>query len=369
MNKIILAISIFAVVLVPEFTHAEPIIRSGENISVDSTQVLEGDFYGFAPTVTISGPSENDVYVAGGTVTINAPVKGDLVVLGGVTQIHGDIGDDLRVVGGEVTLGREIKGDLVVLGGTLTVLSTARVDGDILFMGGELIVEGSVEGSIHGTADKVRINTKIGGDVSLTTGTLLVFGGSAEVLGSVTYKSRNDIVRAPNANIVGEVRRVGVDMQEGIGFAQGFAFQLAVLLFAALTCYLVFRKHIYLVMDLTMSAPGVSGLTGLGIFFIIPFIGALLLLSVLGTLIGVLILSLYIAALILSLMCAGVLLGLYIQKILTKKSKITLMTVVSGIASLCLLGLVPFVGGFIIFGLIVMSLGGISTSLYRTLRL
>jgi hypothetical protein len=368
MNNTFVSLVVSMLFLAPTFVHAGPILRSGDSISVDATQVLKGDFYGFASTVTLSGQAENDVYMGGGTVIINAPVMQDVTIGGGVVQIYGDVGDDLRVVGGEVTLSKVVKGDVVVVGGALTILSTASVEGDVIFLGGDLNIEGTVLGGIHGNAETVRINSEVGGDVSVKTKAPLTLGNNANILGGVKYESVYDMVRAQNAVVVGEVHKKESSAQAGMNVFKQLLMYVVVILFAVLTLFLTLRKYIGHIVEISMRAPGVAGLVGIGTFLILPFVSVVLLVSVLGTLVGVILLALYIILCVASFLGAGILLGAYIQKILTKKSGVTLSTIVYGVLSLCLLGFVPFVGGFVVFGLILMTLGSISTALYQAIR-
>lgn len=354
--------------IIPSYAHAGPILRSGDSISVDATQVLKGDFYGFASTVTLSGQAENDVYIGGGTVIINAPVLQDLTVGGGLVQVYGDVGDDVRVVGGEVTLSKVVKGDVIVLGGSLTILSTASIEGDILFMGGDLNIEGPVAGGVHGNVESVRINSEIGGDVSLTTKSALTLGDRANILGNVQYQSMQDMVRAQNAVVVGEVHKTEVALNTGLGVLKGILMYMVVILFAVLVIFLAFRKYIVRVVEVSLRAPGVAGLVGIGTFLFLPFVSILLLVSVLGTLVGIILFATHIILCIISFLGAGILLGVYIQKILTKKSGVTLSTVIYGVIALCLLSFIPVIGGFAIFGLMLITLGSISIAMYQAIR-
>ena len=135
MKKIYFAVLIMISCVLPIGADASPIVRGGDTVSVDESQILTEDFYAYGGTVVISGSGERDAYIAGGTITINGDVKGDVSILGGVVQIHGKIGDDLRIIGGEVTLADTVVGDVVVLGGSLSILSSAEVEGSILFLG------------------------------------------------------------------------------------------------------------------------------------------------------------------------------------------------------------------------------------------
>lgn len=369
MNNILATIAIVTAVFLPALVvQAGPIVRSGESISIDATQVLKGDFYGFSPTVTLSGSAENDVYIAGGTVTINASVAQDLTVVGGVVQVHGDVGDDLRIMGGEVTIAKNVKGDVAVFGGTLTILSTATVEGDVLFFGGDLAVEGGVVGGIHGNAATVRLNSEIGGDISLKTKTAFTVGDRANILGNVQYESASEIVRAQDAIVVGEVHRIDVASEEGVSIFKLFILYVVILLFSTLTVYLTLRKYVDRVVAKTLEAPGISGLVGIGVFLILPFIAGLLFVSMIGAFVGVVLFASYIILSICAIFGASILLGVYIQKILSKKTGVTPSTIVLGAVSLVLLGFIPVIGGIGIFALTLIAFGGICLSLFAAIR-
>lgn len=367
MQKIIW-ILVLSYIVLPSVVSAGPIYRTGEKISIDSDQTLSGDFYGFAPTVTISGTAENDVYIAGGTVTINAPVKQDLIIVGGTVQIHGDIGDDLRVVGGDITIGNTIKGDVVVVGGVLTVLSTARIEGDILIMGGELVVEGDVDGSVHGTTDSTRINAVIGGDVSITAKTLLAFGDKSHVKGDVSYKSYTDIARAQDARFEGEVQKTEIRTKVDSGFLKTYLIEVGILLFAALSVFLIVRSRLQVLIEESIRIPGQSGLIGLAVFLATPLLGSIFLISLLGSLVGVFIFLIYFATILFSLMVSGIMIGYWAQKIIFKRTDITVSTIILGVIFFLLLGFVPFLGGLIIFASTLIVLGGVSMLIFRLIR-
>lgn len=363
-------VALCGIMVLPSLTYAGPITRTGEKVSIDSAQILQGDFYGFAPSITISGKAEQDVYVMGGTVTINAPVMGDLTVLGGVVQIHGDVGGDLRVLGGEVTVGNAIGEDALVAGGTLVVLSTATIQGDLLFRGGDLTLEGDVVGSIHGVSETLRINGGIGGAVSFETAHSITLGDKAEIDGSLTYTSANEMVRAQNAVVKGEIRRMAEHTvsQSNYTLIYMYVIETCILLFIAFILYLLGRRHIESSVINEKNNLGVIGLVGLGVFLIVPFVSIVLMVSVIGVLAGIILFVAYIIALLTALAIAGIVLGMFIQKMLSKKASLNASTVLYGVVAYTLLGLVPVVGPIMIFGGIIISLGGLSISFYRLIR-
>ncbi|QQR64471.1 hypothetical protein IPH92_02780 [Candidatus Kaiserbacteria bacterium] len=369
MNRIFVCLAFCALIFIPVSAFAGPILRTGETISVDAAQSLKGDFYGFGSTVSISGQGDNDVYIAGGTVTINAPILEDLTVVGGVVQIHGDIGDDVRIVGGEVVLASPVKGDVVVFGGTLTILSTAQVEGDVLFMGQTLVIEGSVMGGIHGVAETARLNTEVEGDVSLRVENLFTVGDKANLQGNVTYESAHEVVRAQNAVVAGEMKQVQVREREySMPTAQFALFELSILLFVALTLYVIGRRHVVRVVEYSFARLGMSGLMGLGILFAFPFIATLLFVSVLGIFAGIIFLFGYMLMILMALALMPIFVGYALQKVALRREGITLYTVIGGVALCVLLSLFSVAGGLILFACFVITLGALGTTAYHVLH-
>lgn len=357
---------IFGLLFVPMVVTAGPIVRSGDSVSVEADQVLEGDFYGMGGTVVVSGEANHDVFITAGSATINAPVKGDITALGGTVQVHAEAGDDVRVMGGEVTLAQPVLGDVVVLGGVLKVLSTASVGGDILFFGGDLTVSGSVQGSVLAYANSVRIDANIGGDVSATVGKTLTLGDRTEILGNLQYESPSELARAQGAVVVGDIQRK-TTQSEGSPYYV-FLLPVLILLFAALTGYVLFKKHMQILVDETFTSYGTNGLIGLAVLIALPFVAVLLMASVLGMIVGIALLAAYVLLVAVSWVLCSVIIGVLLSHVLTKSKNVKLLSIVLGAVVFSLLPFVPFLGPLAMFAVFAIVSGGLAARLYRVLR-
>lgn len=369
MKQVYYAVIVAIFLIVPSGVHGSPIVRGGDTVSVDTSQILTEDFYAFGETVVLSGRGEHDAYIAGGTITINGDVKEDVSILGGVVQIHGKIGDDLRIVGGEVTLADTVAGDVVVLGGSLSILSSAKVEGSILFLGGELLVDGPVSGMIQGSAETVRIDAPVGGTIDLTAHKTIILGDKAEVVGDVYYKSNGELVRAQKASVTGEIHREK-DVVQVQNFSQIILIEVLILIFATLALFLLARKQITAVSDIGIRETGLSGLIGLCIFVTVPLVSMLLLVSIIGSLFALILLGIYGTVLLIAAPLMVVLFGRWTQRVLLKHATMSFSTVLIGALVVLVLLLIPaFIGGFIIFGGILIMMGALSLALYRGIRL
>lgn len=372
MKKLVFLGTIFSVCFMSALStvYADgPIIRSGNDVTVPSGQVIEGDFYGMGESITLSGEAERDVYALGGTITINAGVKEDLTVGGGAVHIHGVVGDDVRVFGGEVIVAEPIADDLVVIGGKVTVLSTASVGGDIIFYGGELVVDGPVEGTVYGMGDTVRIDSYVGGSIDIRAASGVILGDRAEVAGSITYTSGSELTRAPNAVVMGAITREKEVLRgESTPEYTFLLINLLVIAFSGLSLFFVLRSRTEKLVRVVMDGYGRFGLIGLGMFLALPLVAMILLVSGIGSIVGMTLLLLYCGLLFTSFMLVPILFGFLFQKITRLGQTITVFTVLLGACVTLLVLLIPVLGFFIVFLAFLMGIGVFCNELYHFFR-
>jgi len=141
---------------------------SGSTVIVPAGETVPHDLYVAGSTVHIDGRIDGDLFVAGGTVDISGPVAGDLFVAGGNVTITSSVGRHLRLAGGNVTVGGPVSLDLLALAGTLTLNPTARVGGDLVFAGGQTLLDGAVDGSVLGSAQTYSRAGSVGGSEQVT---------------------------------------------------------------------------------------------------------------------------------------------------------------------------------------------------------
>lgn len=128
------------------------------------------------------------------------------------------------------------------------------------------------------------------------------------------------------------------------------------------------RKHLQVLGDTAWHNYGTYGLIGLAVFVATPFIAVLLMVTVLGFLVGLMLLTAYLTLIFASLVVAGSMLGAFVFRIATKRTAITILSTFIGTLLLAMLPFIPIVGPLLMFGLIVISLGGICTGFYRLIR-
>ena len=361
-----LALLVVILLTIPSITLASSVLRTGDSVNVAADQAVEGDFYGLADALAISGEVSDDLLVAGSGVTVNGQIGADFAALAGSVDVGGVVGDDARIVAGEVTITGEVVGDLVVLAGSLKVLSTAKISGDILFFGSEAEISGDVGKSIYGTSEKIRIDGKVAGDIDVTTGSLTL-GDRTEILGLVKYTSAAELVRSQNARVAGKIVHNKPAIVE-VGGAKSIVVPLLIMLFTTLVWYLLFKRLLEKVSVQATQYPLRSTLIGFALFFLLPIAIGILIFSTLGSLVGITLLFVYFSLLMVATTIMGVVAGAYLIKLFPSQKAISVPVVLCGTAISYALVFIPVVGPVVLILLLFITLGALTTHLYRIIR-
>jgi hypothetical protein len=357
-NIIALAIVVLGTVLFPVVTQASTVIRSGDTISINEDQRIEGDFYVAANIINLSGQVADDISAVGGKVTINGTVEKDSLLVGANVNLHGPIGDDLRVVAGNVVIAEPVTGDVFVIARTVTILSTASVGGDVIIYGGDVVIEGSVGGNVVGKVDTLRLDGAVSGHVDVETDAL-VLGDKADVAGYIRYVSVNEVIRSQNAK-TGDITRSDPEVSSREFDVKVIAIPFFIVLFAALVWYLIARQLLARIVARALM-PGIRSVaTGFSVFFGAPIAILILTLSLLGALVGVAGLFAYLLAIVLSIVSAAAVIGTFALQFY-KKTEVPLspFVIAFGVGLMLVCALVPVIGPVLLFVLFLITLGAL----------
>ncbi len=166
----------------------------GKAIVLRSDQVHVGDLYAVAQAaIDIEGTVDGDLLGAAAEISVRGTVTGDTFLGGSIVDMSGSFGDSARVFASSYRLNGTVEGDLLVFGGNIILgedshvtgdvlvaaghlRAAGRIDGDVSFGGGEVLLLGSIGGSFDGRADLVKIDE------------------NASIVGDLTYRAREEAV-------------------------------------------------------------------------------------------------------------------------------------------------------------------------------
>ncbi|KYH26928.1 polymer-forming cytoskeletal [Halalkalicoccus paucihalophilus] len=142
--------------------------RSGETVVIEEGETVKGDLTAVAGTVVVQGTVDGDLTAFGGDVLVEGEVTGDADAFAGTVRVAGDVGGEVSAAAGTVVVSEDA---------SVGALSTA---------GGNVAIDGTVAGDVEAAA----------GSVSL--------GPDAVVGGDLTYDGA--LNRHPDATVAGTVR-------------------------------------------------------------------------------------------------------------------------------------------------------------------
>lgn len=344
-------------------------------VVLNSGEVME-NVYTVSERVVVSSAVAGDLAAVGGDVSVDGRVRGDVMLAGGDVVISSDIDGDVRAVGGTVTILGRVGGDVVVAGGEVRIGEGASVGRDLIVAGGRVRVSGSVGGDVEVWSNESVIDARVGGRVSVHSKEGLYVGDGAVVVGDLSYYgSQKQVSIAPGAEIAGELlfKDNPYEKRHRSSFSSFFGFalvKLLVLFLTGLLAILYVKKLSVNIVHEALHMPGTSLLTGFLVLLLLPLLACLLFFTLIGGVLGVLALTMFALIGVAGFIYAPIMVGVYIERHMknTKESHMTWKTVLVGVLTLSLLGIVPMVGWFVVCLVFILSAGACARVLWERAR-
>ncbi len=184
-------------------------VRQGSTVTVGKNEVVDEDLYVAAGTVNVLGKVNGDLVVVGGTVDVQGEVTGNLLALGGRTHLAGVVDGSVRAAGGQLQLDSSVAKDVLFAGGNLELGTKAMVGRDLLALAGMATLKGPVDRNVEARAGQLVADSRIGGHLDGTVGTLRLENG-AWIGSDVAVATPNPIYRGPEATLKGELRALAM---------------------------------------------------------------------------------------------------------------------------------------------------------------
>lgn len=363
---------------------AEPQAR--ERIEISTPQ--NDDLYLAGERIIISAPINGDLTAAGSSITVSDSIYRDILLAGGDILVTGYVADDIRVFGGTLNIHGSCGGDLIIIGGTVNMHSTARVMGDVIVMGGEIEINGSIEGTLKVYGGNIALNGSVNNDVEIKGGELYLNG----IVAGNTVIAAEKLNLGPQARLEKQVRywtengemsfdnvaanalydpALGEDFESEGWAGAGFIAFLIFSLFASLllSILLVFVFGRYFSRGAHHFQSDFFKNFGFGILYVlgVPVLIALLMTTVIGIPLGLLFLALYLFTLVFAPTFSAVLITYWLKWRNKKEWGNWLMVLISGgiFLAFCLVLIIPFAGWLLGIFVVGASFGAIFSGAFH----
>lgn len=347
-----LIVSLLAILLMA-FTAAPALAfdaRSGNIVTVASGEVIDGDLYVAGSTIIIDATINGDLIAAGRTITVNGPVNGSIMAAGETVNINGEVTHAVRVIGETLNISGTIGRDLLVGGAKFSMASTAEIGGDLLLGASKARIDGLIKGDINSGVDSLTI------------------ASTASIQGKLTYISENEANIQSDAQISGTITHKLPDVKEkiatGIGL-WGTVIGFLMILVLGIIIILFAPKRVEAVTESIRTRPWASLGWGAVILVATPIVASIVCITIIGLPLGLITLALYAIVIYLTQLFVGLLIGKLIigaYKGVVETRGALVGALALGLAILRFLMLIPFVGFFFRLATILFGLGAILVS-------
>ena len=339
-------------------------IRSGQDITIGTTETIEDDLYAFGTNIAINGTIHGDLIAGGNNISVDGNVTGDVIAGGNSVVIRGQVGGSVRAAGNTVVVDGKIANDLVVGGNELTILGNGRVGRDVIVGATNATISGQIGRDLQAGGANVKIDSGVGGNVTANVERLQITDRGT-VGGSLKYTSKNEAQIANAASVKGSVERQTPDNGRAPLFSGTAALVvewlkgLIGLLILGILVVFFFPGFSRRAGEVLVHSPwltlavGALALIGLPILSIVFFaVGAL----IGGWWIGFVVLALFVVVLALSIPVAAVGVGGALLRVARRPVPVWLALFI-GLVALLLVALIPILGGIVIVFALLFGMG------------
>jgi cytoskeletal protein CcmA (bactofilin family) len=324
-------------------------VRSGDIVTVTSGEVIDGDLYVAGKTIIIDSTINGDLIAAGQTIMVNGIVNGSIIAAAQTVNINGEVTHAVRVIGETLNIGGTIGRDLLAAVGNFSTTSTAEIGGDLLLGAGIARIDGLIKGDLNSGVKSLTI------------------ASTASIQGKLNYISGNEANIQSGAQIKGTINHKLPEVKEkqvaGIGLwwiVIGFLMTLVL----GIIIVLLAPRRVKAVTESIRTRPWASLGWGVVILVATPIVALIVCITIIGLPLGLIALVLYAIAIYLTQLFVGLLIGLLIigafRGVETRAALVGALAL--GLAILRLLRLIPFVGFFFGLATVLFGLGAILVS-------
>ena len=366
-------------------TDSKPLpIDASRDSSVSSSA---RNVYRAGGNVRLAAPVRGDLYAAGGSVIVEQSVAGDASLAGGAVTVRAPVGDDLRAAGGDIKIESTVGGELYASGGNITLSNAAAVADAVTLYGGNVNIEGKINGPLKVYAQKVVLNGEVARDVEINAEEIEL-GPRAKLGAALRYPSNAQFKTAEGVVIGGAVTRGeamngrpethrdrewhGKMMATGPSWAGMVASFIALLATSALFL-LVFTGFSLRAAQRMRATPWPALAAGLAVLLGTPALAILLCITLIGIPLGIALMMLFPLMLLMGWIVGVFCLGQRVQRAIQKEAPSTAGSAMIGFFALTLLlvlllGSVPFIGFVVLVAIMLMGTGACALEVYSQVR-
>ena len=362
-------LSAFACALaLPPASGAAEIHHEEQAYTLPSGKTVNDDLVVAAQAVNVEGTVDGDLIVFSESLRVSGHVTGDVIAFGKDVHITGQVDGNLRLGVRELIFEGQAGKNATLFAESVELDSKSQIGRNLYLCAGRAVLDGRVARDVIAHAGRTQLNGYVGGNLELG-GHHLNIGSSAEVHGKAMYKGHFSPLVDPGAKLASPLEVEIIHEQpeyaspryywhQILSWGAGFLFGLVLLL-------LMPRFFAEAVHSGDRFGPSLG--FGALVLIVTPIAAIIACITLVGLAVGIGTLLLYVIALYSAKCFVGAWLG---EKILGVSAGTGPMIgrLALGLLLICIARNLPYLGGWIMFIVLIWGLGALAIASYRRMK-
>src|SRR6202140_4170266 len=337
----------------------------GDTVEVAKDETIKGDLFAHGHHVKIEGTVDGDLYVFCQGADIEGHVTGDVIAFAQMLRVNGKVDGNIRSFTNTTLVSGNLAKNLLTFAETVTIDPAGKVGGSVTTFVNTLTIDGGVGRDVLAFVNETSISGIIGGGIQ-AQGNTLRFNSGAQVNGPVKFKGNSQPEGSSGAKLATPVAFTQLEHHKRYEESGFYIWRLiwtaAVILFG-LVLFVLLPTFARSTVD---SAERYGASLGLGVlvFFGVPIAAFIACITVVGMMIGISTFILWMT----TIFCAKIVVGAVVGQWLMGHTRETWQLIgrmVGGVIIVRVLGMIPFLGGWVRFAVVLWGMGAISLAIYR----
>jgi cytoskeletal protein CcmA (bactofilin family) len=339
--------------------------NQGDTVEIAKDETIKGDLFAHGHHVKIEGTVDGDLYVFCQGADIEGHVTGDVIAFAQMLRVNGKVDGNIRSFTNTTLINGNVAKNLLTFAETVTVDHPGKVGGSVTTFVNTLTIDGAVGRDVLAFVGETAISGNIGGGIQ-AQGNTLRFNSGAQVNGPVKFKGNKPPEVSSGAKLATPVAFTHLEHHKRYQDAGFYVWRViwtaAVILFG-LVLFLLLPNFARATVD---SAERYGASFGLGVLvlFGVPIAAFIACITVVGMMIGISTFILWMT----TLFCAQIVVGTIVGQWLMGHTRETWQLIgrmVVGVIILRVVEMIPFLGGWVRFAVLLWGMGAISLAIYR----
>jgi cytoskeletal protein CcmA (bactofilin family) len=341
-------------------------MKGRPSLEVKKDEVLTRDLFFTGEHLRIAGTVDGDVVVFAQQLDVTGHVTGDVICFAQSARISGQVDGNVRAMANNITISGTVEKNVTSMNEVINLDSTGKVGHSIFALAQTLSLDGKIGRNVGTLFNEATISGTLGGGFK-GRGNSLTIASSAQIDGPTKFEGDKPAIVDSGAKLASPVEFTKWEHKSRVDRGAGYYIWRAVWAGARILFGLVLISVMPIFARQTIeSAEHYGASFGLGVLvFFGVLIGAIIAcITIVGMLLGISTLFLWIVSVFSSYVVVGAVVGRWI---LGKTNELwpTIGRMALGVLLVYVATAIPHVGGWFRFGVWIWGMGAISLALYR----